>query len=129
MYDPKNEVRCEIGGRHYTLAFTIGARRRVEAYYGRRLRDIARDFEGDPDDIDLLVTFFWGCLSRSHREIALEDVWALLEDLGHADRGGILAAVAEAIRKDSEMLDGGSGDARPQKPAATGIAKKRSGTL
>jgi hypothetical protein len=131
MHDPKQEVPVTIGGRRFTLAYTIGARRRVEAHYGKRLSAVFDDLGGDPDEIEFQIAMFWGCLKRHHSDLALADVNDLVDDLAQAERLRLFAAVTKAIELDTEQSDALASELAPKDPpkaGANGASKKRSAT-
>lgn len=125
MHDPKYEVEVEVGGEHYTLAFTIGARRRIEAHFEKSLKQVVEAV--DPDDIEVNVVFFWACMKRHHADVALAELYDRVDDLPHSARIAMLEATGKAIALDTDAQEE-PGEVRPPNAGKSGTAKKPSAT-
>lgn len=112
--DPKYDVEIVLGGRVFSLAFTIGARRRLETHFGVKLADL---FSGETDILEApanVQAFFWAMLHRSEPRLSLHETVETLDRCQHHDLALATAAILKAMQLDSGVSDAVvEGEARP----------------
>jgi len=123
MGDPAKEAGVEIGGQRFRLVFTIGARRRLETHFGKKLPEIMRQFMESTDDLETLIPALWAFMQRHHADVSLEDVEALCDDLDHGDIDILMNAVADAIMREAKVQEAPS-----EGPTKAGKRKKADST-
>lgn len=123
MGDPAKEAGVEIGGQRFRLVFTIGARRRLETHFGKKLPEIMRQFMETTDDLEILIPALWAFMQKHHADTALEDVEALCDDLDHGDIDILMNAVADAIMREAKVREAPGAD-----PTKAGKRKKAGST-
>jgi hypothetical protein len=100
-----------VGGRSYTLRFSIRAMAALQDHYdlqsldavGKKLQDTANI------SIDDMVAIMWAGLRTHHRDTTMEDALDILDELGME---GMQKTLGEAMA--GAMPDGGSDADRPR---------------
>jgi hypothetical protein len=92
-----DEVGLSLGGKSFILAWTQGSKRIVQTKSGKPLKQIAAEWEKEPDNADILIIFLYAAMSRHHKDLLIEDVQAMIDDLSEFQFAQVAAKLAESI--------------------------------
>lgn len=118
----KGESVLKVGGRDYTLAFSINAMCEIEYVLDRSTDQILRDLIASPP-LHVVRALLWGGLRTHHPDIDLQAAGVLMEELGGTDAA--LDAIGAGMISAFPEAKGGDAD-RPRKGAPAGPGRRSS---
>jgi hypothetical protein len=120
-----DEVGLSLGGKSFILAWTQGSKRIVQNKSGKTLKDVVLEWQENPENADLVILFLWAAMSRHHKDLAIEDVQELIDDLSEFQFQQVAQKLAKSIHA-SRGPQEASDTPPPQKAGKNGPSKRRS---
>jgi hypothetical protein len=120
-----DEVGLSLGGKSFILAWTQGSKRIVQTKSGKQLKQVVDEWQKEPDNADLVILFLFAAMSRHHKDVAIEEIQALIDDLSEFQ----FVAVGEKLAECIHASRGPGADipqSPPQKAGKNGPSKRRS---
>lgn len=122
-----------FGGTAYTLRFSLAAMARLEEHFGLESVDAVAARMADAERLKArdMAAILWAGMASHHPSVTLDDCFAMMDEAGLEDIGGILGgAFADAHPAAMGDEAGGEGSvdrARPRKRSPSTGSSKRAG--